>query len=370
MGTIIHQKDSKKQKKDISSKKNKKKKASQNLNDKLDDISNRLKILENLVFPKINPEKIGETDSKDDYQKQNIFTFLLKTINQLNENLEKNTSEKNGEIDFIGNFQNQNIFYSLLVILNQLNTKIENIKNEIIENENIESIKDTKDKKSKNNRNTVNKKKAESNNLQESENHEENQIPTNIKNMERVPKSVSSKLIKIQKFKNEGWKQFLSKNPTQSEESYIKKITRQPIAEAHQKILKSDSCQQYSNNLWVISIEDFKIKINQIITNELFDVLDNRFNEIVTFHEGLGSKGKPERALRRYRKNFLEDFGLIEIPINEGDKFSDEKHYVLEQKTDNNKPDRVVLKILNPGYQYRETGEIIKKANVTVNYRF
>jgi len=193
-------------------------------------------------------------------------------------------------------------------------------------------------------------------------------LPTTSKTIssnrnEKISKDTRQKLANIAKYISNLWEYFLPENPGKKEKEILKNKFRDPVVKAYKKVYKQ--LDKDEKVLWAKSSKDIDVQINSIITKELFHIFDNQFNDIVDSHQ------KSETELKQIRDSLMDKFGLIEMPIQvEKDIFDEDKHTELDSQRNVLNIDRAILSILKPGYIYRETGEILKKACVSVNYNF
>jgi len=190
-------------------------------------------------------------------------------------------------------------------------------------------------------------------------------------NGEILPKKTCTIRNRIGKFINTHWKLFLPHNSSQEEKKYFAQIFQLPVYKAFKAIqekLKKDS----NNHFWADSVKEIDQQLKNIVTNEIFNCLETKFIEVVKYHEQLdSSRAKTLAALESSKMKLLVHFGIEVIPVSIGeDTFEENIHDEYEKNRDLSKQDYAILSVLKNGYRYRETGEILKKVKVSVNYRY
>jgi len=190
-------------------------------------------------------------------------------------------------------------------------------------------------------------------------------------NKEALPIKTREKIKKIETFLDKYWKYFLPKQSSREEKIKIIKLIKHPVFKSFQKI-EQQLIKNENNQLWASSANEIEQKLNHIITNEIFEGLEMKFTEIVYFHQQLGSnRAKTEKELEEIKSKLMAYFGIEKIPVQIGeDTFNKKNHVEFEKQTDGTRQDGAILSVLNDGYRFRETSEILKKVEVTVNYRY
>jgi len=189
-------------------------------------------------------------------------------------------------------------------------------------------------------------------------------------NNEALPIKTREKIKKIETFLDKYWKYFLPKQSSKEEKIKIIKLIKHPVFKSFQKI-EQQLIKNENNQLWASSANEIEQKLNHIITNEIFEGLEMKFTEIVYFHQQLGSnRAKSEKELEEIKSKLMAYFGIEKIPVQIGeDTFNKETHVEFEKQNDDTRQDGAILSVLNDGYLYPETLDILKKVEVTVNYR-
>ena len=184
---------------------------------------------------------------------------------------------------------------------------------------------------------------------------------------EQVKNKTLQKYLLIEKF----WTNFLPENPSKNEKIGIFKIVRQPFNQVLKEIENYWVCD--SDKLyWASSDKDINNMLNIIITKHISNFFLNEFDNILQFHKQLNKqRAITEKNLEARKKNMMKKFGIENITIQIGKElFASEKHVELEQGNNSSKPHSAILFVLKDGYWFPETGEILQKAHVSVNYRY
>jgi len=183
--------------------------------------------------------------------------------------------------------------------------------------------------------------------------------------IEKLRKKTTDKYRLIHKL----WKYFLPEKANMKEKNFILKLMESLSGDL--KRVESQFIHDTNNHYWAFSDENINNQLNEIITNKIFEFFDNQFNNILQYHQSLkADRAKTQKQLERIKSRLMTKFGFEMIPIQIGDKYSSNIHLEIERGADTTKANYCILDVLNQGYIYRETGVIIKKAGVCVNYRF
>jgi len=165
--------------------------------------------------------------------------------------------------------------------------------------------------------------------------------------------------------------EFLSENPLQNKKQDINKLIDRSIYTEYKQI-ESQIIKDANDQYWAFSDNVINQRLNNLITNQVFDFFVYQFDKLIKYHSKISIKrGQPKIKLEEKRNKYMENLGIEKMKINIGhDTFSSVKHIEKKKAYNYSKPDNVILNVLSNGYIFRETGEILKKSDVLVNCRF
>jgi len=182
--------------------------------------------------------------------------------------------------------------------------------------------------------------------------------------IEKLSKKSKEKYMRISKF----WTNFLPEKPTKKDKKYFQKLMQSIRGDL--KSVESKMICDENNDYWSFSEEEINHQLDEIIINHIFNFFEIKFDKVLKYHKELNSKYSRTNQLQKEKFRLMKEFGFNKIPIVTGeDVFSSDLHEEFGQENVSSKKDGVILEVVTDGYQYRDTGIVLKKAIITLDYR-